>query len=71
MVATGADARVRVDKANRRADGIPTVAWRLRTEPFKSLSGMLLSGWPELNRRAPHPQFCPGHFHSDTGRDNS
>ncbi len=31
---------------------------------------LLWSGWPDLNRRPLDPQFCPGHFPSDTGRDH-
>jgi hypothetical protein len=28
------------------------------------------NSWPDLNRRPLDPQFCPGHFPSDTGRDH-
>ena len=41
------------------------------TKPHRHLPGIFLSGWPDLNRRPLDPQFCPGHFPSDTSGDNS
>jgi hypothetical protein len=42
----------------------------LVTQASSPSTKVFLSGWPDLNRRPLDPQFCPGHFPSDTGRDH-
>jgi hypothetical protein len=40
-------------------------------KPLPRLPGSFWSGWPDLNRRPLDPQFCPGHFPSDTNHDDA
>jgi hypothetical protein len=60
MVATGADARVRVDKANLRADGIPTVAWRLRA--LQVFERDVVVGLAGIEPASSSPPVLPGAF---------